>query len=55
MPVNGSKGILVLRGEERVTGRKARDPQAAGGNKLQVVDGFVFFFSPFCVDETSST
>ena len=28
---------------ERVTGRKARGPQAAGGNKLQVAD----VFSPF--------
>ena len=43
MPVTGSKGVLVLRGEERITGRKARGPQAAGGNKLQVA-GFFFFF-----------
>ena len=29
---------------ERVTGRKARGPQAAGGNKLQVASVFFFFF-----------
>ena len=30
---------------ERVTGRKARGPQVAGGNKLQVADAFFFYFS----------
>ena len=39
------------RGDERVTGRKARGPQVAGGNKLQLAD--VFF--PFSVAKTSST
>ena len=36
-------------GNERVTGRKARGPQVAEGNKLQVADVFflfVFFFFP---------
>ena len=28
---------------EKVTGRKARSPQVAGGNKLQVVNIFFFF------------
>ena len=41
---------------ERVIGRKAKGPQAAGGNKLQVADGFILFlhkikriFFKFCV------
>ena len=37
---------------EKVTGRKARGPQVAGGNKLQVAN--IFFFLPFTVDETGS-
>ena len=28
---------------ERVIGRKAKGPQAAGGNKLQVADSFILF------------
>ena len=28
---------------ERVIGRKAKDPQAAGGNKMQVADSFILF------------
>ena len=39
MPLNISCYLL------RVTGRKARGPQAAGGNKLQVAD--ILFFFPF--------
>ena len=33
--------ISLICGIERVTGRKARGPQVAGGNKLQVADFFV--------------
>ena len=43
--------IVSLCQNERVTGRKARGPQTARGNKLQVAD---FFFFPFSVDETGS-
>ena len=32
--------ISFISGVERVTGRKARGPQAAGGNKLQVAGVF---------------
>ena len=32
--------LSETRESERVTGRKARGPQAAGENKLQVADGF---------------
>ena len=39
MPLNISCYLL------RVTGRKARGPQAAGGNKLQVAGIFFFSFS----------
>ena len=41
-------GILDLKvrvGIERVTGRKARGPQAAEGNKLQVVDAYFFLYT----------
>ena len=41
--------ISLICGIERVTGRKARGPQAAGGNKLQMAD-----FFPFSVDKISS-
>ena len=41
-------------GNESVTGRKARGPQASGGNKLQVADIFfslfVFYFFLMLVD-----
>ena len=43
-----SWGLCSQEGIERVTGRKARGPQVAGGNKLMC-----FFFS-FSVDETGS-
>ena len=42
--------ISLICGIERVTGMKARGPQVAGGNKLQVAD----YFSPFSVDKISS-
>ena len=35
-----SAPLSETRESERVTGRKARGPQVAGENKLQVVDGF---------------
>ena len=37
--------ISLICGIERVTGRKARGPQVAGGNKLQVADFFFLLYT----------
>ena len=40
-----SWGLCSQEGIERVTGRKARGPQVAGGNKLQVADFFFLLYT----------
>ena len=40
-----SWGLCSQEGIERVTGRKARGPQAAGGNRLQMADVYFLLYT----------